>query len=232
MNHTRTSLAPGGRRGDVVVCALFALSVVGCSDGQLGQAALTTPCAVTDANCDDGGGGINAPIAAGARFDVVVKPALAGALSVPLRFRPVDDGVVTLDEGVLTAVAPGISAVLLMAEDNTVVDVVHVSVQKVERLTLHRSLNNDVVVDERPLPASVQVFPGEELTLKLSAWAGAQQLAGDTVDVWTSTNPDFRVIDQGFARERRVRAPDEGSADLTVALPTGLNTTVHLEVIR
>jgi hypothetical protein len=217
---------------------IAALSFFGCADAQLGQAQLQTPCAQSDAACDAAGDAssdvnsdVNAPIAAGARLDLIIRPSLQGALAVPLTLRPVDPEVVVLEEGMLRAVAPGISAVLLLAEDLSVIDVVHVSVQKAERLTLHRSLNNDVVVDERALPAVVQVFPGEEITLKLGVWAGAQQLGGDTGDLWSVTNPDYRLIDQGFARERRLRAPDAGSSVVAVVLPTGLRTEVTLEVV-
>lgn len=222
----RNHLLPALGAGLVVVVAHAAA----CSDGQLGQAQLETPCAATDADCS--GEEARAPIASGARFDLVVAPRLSGALAVPLlHLRPVDDDVVGLDDGVLVAGKPGLTAVLLLTDNDEVVDVVHVAVQKAEKLTLHRSLQQGVVVDERPLPSSIEVFPNEELTLRLNVWAGAQQLGGDTDDVWTSSDPAFQIIHQGFARERRLRAPAAGSTDVVVALPTGLSTTVHLEVI-
>ncbi len=211
--------------GFVVVVASL-----GCSDGQLGQAQLDTPCASTDADCT--GEEARAPIAQGARFDLVVAPKLSGALAVPLHLRPVDPDVVGLDDGVLVAGKPGLTAVLLLTDTDEVVDVMHVTVQKPEQLTLHRSLQQGVVVDDRPLPPSIEVFPNEELTLRLNVWSGAQQLGGDTDDAWTTSNSAFQIIHQGFARERRVRAPAEGSADVVVTLPTGLSTTVHFEVVQ
>lgn len=226
----RHLVLPAWAGAGLVVVAVGVVGVAGCSDGQLGQAQLDTPCAATDADCT--GEEARAPIAAGARFDLVVAPRLSGALAVPLHLRPVDGDVVGLDDGVLVAGRPGLTAVLLLTEDEVVVDVVHVAVQKPERLTLHRSLEQGVTVDERPLPSSIEVFPGEELTLRLNVWSGAQALGGDTDDAWTSSNPDFQIIHQGFARERRLRAPAAGSADVVVALPTGLSTTVHLEVVR
>lgn len=208
--------------------------VVGCADAQLGQAQLSAPCASTDAACAAGtDDGVRAPIAAGARFDISIATRLSGALAVPLHLRPVDADVVGIDDGgTLVAGKPGLTAVLILTENEEVVDLVHVAVQKPARLTLHRSLQEGVVVDERPLPAVVQVFPNEELTLRLEAWSGAQALAGDTDDLWTSSNEDFQIINQGFARERRLRAPADGSTDVVVALPTGLSTTVHLEVVQ
>lgn len=232
----RTLLRPGGfRAGVVVVVVVVGLSsVVGACSEQLGQSQFDTPCAQTDVDCvgvsDDGGA--RAPVAVGAHFDLVVTPQLAGALSVPLHFRPVDAAVVGLSDGVLVAGKPGLTAVLLLTDSDEVVDVVHVAVQKPERLTLHRSLQDGaVVVDERPLPERIEVFPNEELTLRLNVWSGAQALDGDTDDAWTTSNPEFRIIHQGFARERRLRAPATGATDVVVALATGLSTTVRFEVI-
>jgi hypothetical protein len=229
MNHTPPALL--GLAGLVVGVGVVVVGVVGCADAQLGQAEITAPCAGSDADCDPED--VRAPVAAGARFDVEVAPAVAGALAVPLTLHPVDVDVVTVEDGVLKAVGPGLTAVLLLTDDGSAVDVIHVTVQKPERLTLHRSLNDDVVVDERPLPAAVQVFPGEELTLKLNVWSGAQALAGDADDAWSVDNPAFRLIDQGFGRERRLRAPDEaGSANVVVTVASGLSVAVRLEVVQ
>ena len=80
------------------------------------------------------------------------------------------------------------------------------------------------------LPARIELFPEEELTLSLRVWQSGQQLIGEMGDVWSVDDESFRVLDQGFALERRIKAPASGSTTLLVDV-LGVQQTLTLEVV-
>ncbi len=217
----------------VVVSALSftAFTTTGCAaEGQLAQASLSAPCAAGDTACASGqNDGVASPIAAGATFALEVKPAIAGGTAVPLTLRAVDPFVATIDEaGRVRAVGPGITAVLILTDDGGLVDMTHVSVAKVERVSFHRG--GGVDLDERQLPARIELFPNEELTLSLRVWQSGQQLIGEMGDAWSVDDDEFKVLDQGFALERRIKAPASGTATLLVDV-LGVQQILTLEVV-
>ena len=217
----RSALAP-------LATVLAVAGLQGCSDGQLGQAAIDTQCPAGDVGCD--GTNINQPLAQNAVLPLELRPKLAGAFSVPLRLHPVDTDVVTLNgEGALVGVGSGVSAVLLVTEDGSVVDLMHITVAKADRLSLHRG--SGAAVDERSLPERIEVFPGEELNLVFRAFHGPQRLIGDLDETWAVDNADFSLVDRGFAEERTVRAPDVGETTLVISLGTGIQRVLRLTVV-
>jgi hypothetical protein len=206
----------------------WSLSVfAGCTEsGQLGQSTLTAPCAAGE-DCEDTGA--SRPVAVGATFALEAKAVLSGAMAVPLSLRTVDDSVAIIDdEGKVRATGPGITAVLIVSDDGSVVDITHISTATVNRLSLHRG--GGAELDERELPAAIQLFPDETLTLSVRVWHGGQPLTGEVGDVWTVDNPAFRILDQGFALERRIQAPASGSTRVVVDI-LGTSHTLDLEVI-
>ncbi len=217
------------RKPPIVASALpplIAALTFGCSDGQLAQSAVDAPCPAGDADCE--AAPTTAPIAAGARYALEIRPVIVGGMTVAATLRSGDEAIVQVDDGVLRTLAPGVAAVLAVGDDGAVVDFTHLVVVKADRLTLHRG--GGAERDERALPERIQLFPGEELSLSLRTWYGAQELAGDVGEAWTLSDPAFLVVDQGFPQERRLRAPASGTATLTVDA-VGLTHTLALEVI-
>jgi hypothetical protein len=210
---------------------LILATVAACSEsGQLAQTSLSAPCAAGDTACTSGQNeGVTSPIAAGATLALEVKPAIAGGPAVPLTLRTVDPLVATIDDaGRVRAVGPGITAVLVLTDDGGLVDVTHVSVAKAERVSFHRGGGG--ALDERQLPARIELFPEEELTLSLRVWQSGQQLIGEMGDVWSVDDDAFKVLDQGFALERRIKAPASGTTTLLVDV-LGVQQTLILEVV-
>jgi hypothetical protein len=198
-----------------------------CADsGQLGQSSLSAPCAA-GASCERDG--VSSPIAAGATFALEVKPEIVGGTAVPLSLRAVDAAVAVVEpDGKLRATGPGITAVLILTEDGGVVDLTHIAVQKLDRISFHRG--GGAELDERELPEAIQLFPEEELTLAVRVWHGGQQLIGEMRDAWRVDNPAFRLLDQGFAQERRIKAAAAGSTTLAVDIFGNIHT-LRLEVV-
>ncbi|MBI1947310.1 MAG: hypothetical protein HYS27_16570 [Deltaproteobacteria bacterium] len=206
---------------------LLLLLALGCSDGQLAQSAVDAPCPAGDLDCE--AAPTTAPLAAGASLALEIRPVIVGGVSAAVSLRSGDDAVLVVEGGLLRAVAPGVAAVLAVGDDGAVVDLTHLTVVKADRLTLHRG--GGAERDERAVPDAIQVFPGEELSLSLRVWSGAQALAGDVEESWTVTDPAFLLVDQGFPQERRLRAPSAGSATLTIDA-VGLQHTLALEVVQ
>lgn len=200
-----------------------------CADrGQLAQTTLAAPCAAGDVECA-AGQGVSSPIAAGATFALEVKAAIAGGTAVALSLRAVDPAVAVVEEdGRILATGPGVTAVLVLSEDGGLVDMTHIAVANIDRVSFHRGGGGEL--DERQLPERIQLFPEEELTLALRVWQGGQQLIGEMGDAWTVDDAGFRVLDQGFALERRIKAPASGSATLAVDV-LGVLNTLTLEVL-
>lgn len=211
--------------------SLLSLTVACSESGQLAQTSLSAPCAAGDTACTSGENeGVTSPIAAGATLALEVKPNIAGGTAVPLTLRAVDPFVATIDDdGRVRAVGPGITAVLILTDDGGLVDMTHVSVAKVERISFHRG--GGAELDERQLPSRIELFPEEELTLSLRVWQSGQQLIGEMGDAWSVDDDNFRVLDQGFALERRIKAPASGSTTLLVDV-LDVQQTLTLEVVQ
>lgn len=205
---------------------LLPLATLACSDGQLSQSAVDAPCPAGDVDCE--AAPTTAPVAAGARYALEIRPVIVGGTTVAAALRSGDDAILRVEDGVVRTVAPGVAAVLAVTDDGAVVDFTHLTVVKADRLTLHRG--GGAERDERELPDAIEVFPGEELTLALRTWRGAQALAGDAGEEWIPDNPEFLVVNQGFPQERRLRAPAAGSTVLTIAA-LGLQKTLTLRVV-
>ena len=200
---------------------------LGCADGQLAQSAVDAPCPAGDVDCE--AAPTTAPIAAGATLALEIRPVIIGGVTAAASLRSGDDAVLRIEDGLVRTRAPGVAAVLAVTDDGAVVDFTHLTVVKADRLTLHRG--GGAERDERELPGAIEVFAGEELTLALRSWSGAQALAGDVAETWSVSDPAFLVVNQGFPQERRLRVPASGSATLTVTA-VGIDKTLTLQVIQ
>ena len=205
---------------------LLVAAAIGCADGQLAQSAVDAPCPAGDADCE--AASTTAPLAAGARYALEIRPVIVGGTTASASLRSGDEAVLQIEDGGVRAVAPGVAAVLAVTDDGAVVDFTHLTVVKADRLTLHRG--GGAERDERALPDAIEVFPGEELSLALRTWHGAQALAGDLGEAWSVDDPGFLLVNQGFPQERRLRAPPSGSATLTISA-VGLEQTLTLQVV-
>lgn len=208
-----------------MLAALPAVAALGCADGQLAQSAVDAPCPAGDVDCE--AAPTTAPLAAGARYALEIRPVIVGGTTVAASLRSGDEAVLLVESGLVRTVAPGVAAVLAVTDEGAVVDFTHLTVVKADRLSLHRG--GGAERDERALPDAIEVFPGEELTLALRTWRGAQELAGDVTEQWSVDNPDFQLVNQGFPQERRLRAPASGRTTLTIDA-VEIEKTLTLEV--
>ncbi len=186
------------------------------------QTTLVGQCAADDAACSRRHP--QAPLAVGTRFHPDVATELAGTSTPNLRLESVEPAILAVEDGALVARRAGATAVLITADDGSVVDFVHVWVAPVTRLTLARR-------DGDRIGGAIGLAVGEDLTLVPTLWNGAQRLAGDSEATWTVTSDaTISVLRDGSTDRRRLRARAPGKATVTVALGE-VHATVDVEVV-
>jgi hypothetical protein len=230
---------------------------MGCADaeGQLSGAALERACAPQDPTCAEAG--LDGPLAAGARIPIWISPQVSGSTAVALDWEVVNGEIADVEEGRIVGRSPGVTAILARTPgDGVVIDFLHIWVDTPERISLHRVVEN--MTDQRELGDHIQVFPGEDLILRLQIAAGPRRLLGDAQEDWvllcnedglepitdqpfsaqstqesTSCDENFFLMDQGNPAERRLLVPEEGPDETTLVVRAlGFEKTLRVEVVR
>lgn len=166
-----------------------------------------------------------APLAVGTRFFPELASELAGTTTPNLRLESVDPTILAVDGGALVAKAPGASAVLISADDGSVVDFIHVWVAPVTNVTLAKR-------DGERVEGSIGLTVGEDLTLVPMLWNGAQKLSGDGGATWTASDETMlAIMNDGSRDRRRLRARAPGKTTITVALGE-TKASIDVEVVQ
>jgi len=200
------------------------LVAAGCgTTGALQQVSLMGQCAESDAACSRRHP--VAPLAVGATFHPELETSVTGTTTPTLRLESADPSVLAVDaSGALVAKAPGASAVLISADDGSVVDFVHVWVAPVTAVTVARRDGDRIV-------GSIGLAVGEDLVLAPALWNGSQRLVGDASVRWSaSSDATISLLHDGSADRRRLRARAPGKATITVALGDA-KTSIDIEVV-
>ena len=196
----------------------------GDSAGALSQATFGAGCAAGGACV----GGLDAPLAAGARLPLVVDLQIPGTATPPMTLRSVSPEVFSIEGTVAAAHAPGVAALLLVGPDGLVLDFLHLWVADAEGLALNRRSAEGNVLGA--LSPELPLFPGDEVLFSVEAVAGGQELLGGFDVAVTGAGPAVSVVHAGGARWFRIRALSPGEATLAVD-GLGHRATVHVEVL-
>lgn len=188
-------------------------SAAGCSDGQLGNAAATTPCAPDDPACATRP---IPPLAVGARMTLDVATVVAAAGEEPAtHLFVVDELVAVEDAGFVRAIGPGATAVLFLTSDGRVLDFTHVATAQPAHLVVARGMDADL--DTRGIDGPLTLAPGASATLTLLARSDSQVLGGTF---------DTRVLVSDPALSVR----DEAGSAFTLVAPEDLAATTDITV--
>jgi len=198
----------------------------GCaSDGALGQAKLTPDCAADDLVCVFAG--VDDPLAAGSTLDLNLDLEVLGSAASSIELRAVDPTVLEVEGRSVTAMAEGVSAVLIRSDD-TVLDFVHLWVADADRLGLRQI--GAAQAEGGELGSRFQLLVGDELFVAVEAYAGAQRLLGSAETTWVTDTPFVTLLDEGRPSYRRIVARAPGNATLSVSA-MGFERTLTVEVL-
>ena len=218
-----TGLAHAARMKQPPLLVALALAGSACTSSQLQAVDVTVPCAPGDTTCQTAP---IAPLAVGASttLDVAVHPQPGGE-AVATKLDVVDPTIAQLADGRLLAVGAGVTAVLIEADDGSVVDFTHLSTAQPQRISIHLGVAPNV--DTRDLSGDVVVAPSSEVALTLFVQSDSQKLGGEFGEAWTIDNPEFVLaVSPGVVV---VHTPAQGTGHLSVSA-LGFAQDINLEV--
>lgn len=204
----------------------FAVTIAACSSqGQLGQAELAPDCTANDEICESGP---LRPLAVGARQLLTVRPLQPdpGGQTPAIHFVSANSDVAVIDDGGVLATGDGVTAILLVAADDSVLDFTHVAAASAVRLGLHPGYGD---VATRALSGTVPVAPGATFTMTVAPHSDTQVLGGTFDIAVDSSNRTFSAVPTGDPAIFSFVAPGWGWTAIDVTA-LGLSAAVTLEV--
>jgi hypothetical protein len=199
-----------------LACALGA-----CSSGQLNQVPVETRCAAGDKGCETAGA--IRPLAVGARMPLEVNAIAAPGGQIPAtHLAIVDEDVAVDDRGQLLGVGAGVTAVLFVTDDDSVLDLTHVAIARAERLAF-------VSGDQAEVAGPITMAPGGVVALSLAAKSDSQTLGGDLGEAFVIDNAAFTLTASPGAVA--IRAPtDVTQPERAILEARALDLVTFLEV--
>ncbi len=196
------------RRPALLLAICLALASAACATGALGQS-------VTQ-EADGSGERLNAPLAIGATYRPEVHVDTKGSATPSIRLMSTRPNVVGVSNGQLIGRSRGVAAILFTTADSTVVDFLHVWVERPTHVALHRLSPSGSDLGE--VRDRVDLLVGDSIWLSPRVYADAQHLAGSITSEWKVDPPIARVLRDGVYKQRRLVADSPGTATLTVSL--------------
>ncbi len=200
------------------------------SGGAFGQASVRPECGALSQACLENG--MNAPLAVGAAMGLGIDYDVAGSAGPALTLTSANSNVVAVDDAVITGVAEGASALLIVGPEGEVIDFIHVWVAEPSELRIVR--HNDEGAAVGTVAAEGTLLVGDEVLLSIEAFSSTQALLGlfDTtfeVEVVEGDAPIAIVEDVVFGWYRLlVREP--GRVNI-IATALGQSRELALEVL-
>jgi hypothetical protein len=206
-----------------------ALAVASCgngSQGALGQAHLSADCPSEDLTCV--AQGLDGPLAVGAAARINVVQAFQGAATPPTRLVSSHPDILAVDGQTVRGVAEGrVTLLVMLADQEAVVDFIHVWVSAADRLALSVFTSDGRELGE--VVTGAELLAGEDLVLAASVYARGQKLLGDTQAAFATDSDVVTLLREPTSGRTRVVARRPGQATLTVTAG-GLATTLSVEV--
>jgi len=216
-------------RSTLGVFASAALAVASCgngSEGALGQAHLSADCPAQDLTCV--AQGLDGPLAVGAAARINVVQAFPGSATPPTRLVSSHPDVLAVDGDLVRGATSGRATLLVMlADEDAVIDFMHVWVTAADRLALSVFTSDGRELGE--VVTGAELLTGEDLVLSARLYARGQKLLGDSQAVFAIDSDVVTLLREPTSGRTRVVARKPGQATITVTAG-GLATTLALEV--
>ena len=204
-----------------VVLGVNLLMLAGCGSGALRQARLMQQ---RDADTTQ----MQGPLAVGASIVPKIDFSLPGSGGLPVQLMTSRPDVLSAQGHLLTGQAAGVSAVLIRAEDGTVVDFIHLWVAEPSHIAL------EMLGDDRrrqgELSDTIELTVGEDVRIRPVLYAGNQELSGRAETVWTIDEQVADILRDGEPTRRRLIARAPGRTTVRVAA-LGCESTFDLMVV-
>jgi len=196
------------------------------SEGALGQAHLSSDCPSEDLTCMVQG--LDGPLAVGASARIAVVLAYQGAATPPTRFVSSHPDILAVDGDTVRGGVGGNATLLIMLNDeDTVIDFMHVWVAAPDRLALSAFTTDGRELGE--VVTGAQLLPGEDLVLDASLYAGGQKLLGHAEATFTADSDVVTLLREPTSGRTRLVARKAGQASIAVTAD-GLSTSLSVEV--
>jgi hypothetical protein len=180
-----------------------------------------------NAAVDKGGlaSSLDAPLAVGGEVRPSLRVALRGSAAPSTHFLSARPDVIEVRGGLLVGRSPGMSAVLVTMDDDTVVDFIHLWVKPANRVEVHGI--DAAGGDLGPLSEAIELVPGDTLRLVPHPYDGTERLVGVGTSTWVVDPPIALVLREGLPNRVRLVARTPGDADVKVTM---LGATSHLKL--
>lgn len=226
------------------IAAALAVAAVACGDagdlgigppsaGAYGRGNVAPECGALSQACLTGG--LNAPIATGAKLGLGVDTQIAGSGAPPTTLESVNPDIALVEAGVLTAFQPGMVGLLMNGPNGAVTDFIHVFIADPDDLRLIRF--NDAGIPLGAVRDDATLLVGDEIYVVVEAFADSQPLLGLFKTTWTvdvtegdPDQPPLIVVDDLVFGWFRIVARAPGTVTLN-AEALGITKTLNIEVL-
>jgi hypothetical protein len=175
------------------------------------------------------GQGLDAPIALGSTLEIVMSYQLAGTSGPPTTIETANPLVLKSESGnVVTALAPGMSALLFVGPDKSVIDFLHVWVQQADELRILRYAPDGTLLGR--VQDSVKLLVGDEILVSIETYSKGQALLGNYPLKYDVTATKIAVVPDPVGGWYRVVAREAGAATISFEA-LGLKKDWALEVL-
>ena len=198
------------------------------SAGALGRLNISPECGALGQACV--AFGLDAPLARGARLDLVLDLRLNGSSGPPVTLRAATPEIVAAEGTRVLGAGEGAAAILVAGPGGQVLDFLHLWVREADELRPVRTTEAGATVG--PIRAHATLVVGEDLLLHFEAFGQGQPLLGQFPIEWTVEGDAAQIVEDTLVGRYRLIARAAGAARVAAYAPTlGLEAALTLEVL-
>lgn len=201
-----------------------AVFMTGCGEGALRASVATADTCMPGQDCTHAG--FDAPVAIGATVRPDFQMKIQGSAGAGYRFVSASPNVLEVDDGDVIGRSPGMSALMLVSDGETVVDFIHVWVKAPTKVRLAATVpgRDKASVTSGP----IELLVGDSIFVSAVLSADGQRLIGAAPGEWEADEAVLSVLREGNEDRRRVVALRPGKTELSV---TTLGLAASIDIV-
>ena len=175
------------------------------------------------------GQGLDAPIALGSTLEIQLDYQIGGSSGPPTTIESATPAILISEgKGRVTAVGEGLSALMFVGPDKSVIDFLHVWVAAADELRILRYSSNGALLGK--VADSVKLLVGDELLVSIETYGKGQALLGNYLLEHEVTGSHVAIVPDSVDGWYRIVARDPGAATVTFKA-LGLKKVWTMEVL-